>query len=329
LKLVLAPIADYTDPPFRLMCFANGADAAFTEMVSAAALRHSHRATRRLLEKDAREGRVSCQIFGSDELDVAVAAKEIESLGRRFEAIDLNAGCPMARITRTGAGAALLSDPGRIYRLLKAIGENTSLPVTLKTRIGPRPGSISVFEIVDAAERAGAAAVAVHARYASQMHGGVVHLDVLAEAVGKSKLPITGNGSVVDAKSAAEMAATGVSSIMIARAAMSNPCIFAEIGAAFEGRPPPPRPGASELFSRHLKFILEYRDMLSAKFPSDRIPDADSFAVMKMRTHLFRYFNGMPGAAAMRGRLPYMRSIREMIDGVKSIDSKFNAEFMV
>ena len=311
------------------MCFANGADAAFTEMVSAAALRHSHRATRRLLEKDAREGPVSCQIFGSDELDVAAAAKEIEALGGRFEAVDLNAGCPMSRITRTGAGAALLSDPWKIYRLLKAIGENTSLPVSLKTRIGPRPGSTTVFEIADAAEKAGASSMAVHARYASQMHGGRVHLDVLAEVAGKSKLPVTGNGSVVDAKSAAEMAATGVSAIMLARAAMSNPCIFAEIGAALDGRPPPPRPGASELFLRHLKYILEYRDMLSAKFPSDRIPDADSFAALKMRTHLFRYFSGMPGAAAMRGRLPHMRSISDIVAAVQSIDSKFDAEIMV
>lgn len=301
------------------MCFAGGADAAYTEMVSAAALRHGHAATRLLLEKDDREGEVACQIFGADELDVACAAREIDALGQRFSALDLNAGCPMRRIVAGGAGAALVPKPEKIARLVKAMKENTSLPVTVKTRIGPRPGSITVFEILDAAEKAGAAAAAVHARYTSQMHGGEVHLDILAEAVRRSRIPVTGNGGVTDVKSASGMAATGVAAIMIARAALANPWIFSSLKAGLEGREPPPSPSARELFERHLGLVLEFRGFLAAKHPECRIPSEDGFASVKMHTHLFRYFNGLPGAAAMRGRLSSIRTlaaVREAADEI-------------
>jgi len=321
-KLVLAPIAGFTDPPFRMMCFAGGADAACTEMVSAAALRHAHAATRHLLEKDGREGEVSCQIFGSEEIDVAQAAREIDALGGRFSSIDLNAGCPMARITRTGAGAALVPRPGRIASLVKAMKENTSLPVTVKTRLGPRPGTVTVFEILDAAEKAGASAATVHARYTSQMHGGPVDLDVLAQAVENSRIPVAGNGSVVDGASAARMSETGVCAIAIARAAISKPWVFASIRAALEGREAPPHPSGAELFERHLALALEFRDVLAKKFPEDHVPSPDAFASVRMHTHLFRYFAGIPGAAALRARLSSIRTIAEMREAVEVLRGK-------
>ena len=312
MKLILAPIAEYTDSPFRRMCFDGGADAAFTEMVSAAALRHGHPATRFLLEKDESEGVVSCQIFGADETDVAHAARIVSETGRGFAAIDLNAGCPMRRITQGGAGAALVPRPDKVFRLLSAMKENTSLPVTLKTRLGPSPESTTVFELVDAAESAGASRVAVHARYTSQMHGGRVHLDVLSEVVGRAHVPITGNGGVVDAKTAVEMAKTGVSAIMIARAAMANPWVCSEIKAAFDGTPPVARPSPVELFERHFKLVLDFREHLQAKFPDARIPSPDGYASIKMHTQLFRYFNAFPGAAALRRRLSAIRTIADI-----------------
>lgn len=291
MKFVLAPLAGFTDAPFRRLCFEGGADLTYTEMVSAAAIAHGHAATKALLETMPGEGPLACQIFGANEADVACAAKFVSSLPVPWTELNLNAGCPMQKVTRAGAGAKLVEDPAKIHRLLVAMAENTALPVTLKTRLGPHPQNANVFEILDAAERAGAAGITVHARYTSQLHGGATHLDVLAEVVRRAKIPVTGNGSVKDAASAAAMAATGVSGIMIGRAALANPYIFAELKGETVAKT------KGELFKDHLNYILDYRPEL---------------AVLKLRTHLFRYFSGRPGAAALRARINNVKSLAEI-----------------
>jgi len=319
MKFVLAPIADFTDPPFRTMCFRGGADGAYTEMVSAAALRHGHEATRFLLEKNAGEGPVACQIFGSDELDVAFAARAVDAVGGRFCALNLNAGCPMKKIVRTGAGASLVSKPEKVEKLLRAMKENTSLPVTLKTRLGTHSGETTVFELAGAAEAAGAAEIAVHARFVSEMHSGAPHLDILRDLVSRTRLPVTGNGGVADRRSAADMAATGVDGVMIARAALARPHVFAEIKAALSGAAAPPEKSPKELFSEHLALVLEYADSLAAAFPHARPLPRGKLAVLKTRTHLFRYFSGVPGAAAVRKRLMSADTTDEIFDIISTI----------
>lgn len=309
MKYVLAPLAGFTDAPFRRLCSEGGADLTYTEMVSAAGLAHGSSPTRHLMEVMEGEGPVGIQFFGSKETEIASAVQHLSLDAYRFKFAEanLNAGCPMTKVTREGAGAKLCEDPEKIYRLLKAMTENTDLPVTLKTRLGPHPKSTTIFEIVDAAEKAGAKGLIVHARYTSQMHGGEVHLNTLAEVVKRSKLPITGNGSVVDAASAAAMAKTGVDAIMIGRAALPNPAIFAEL----KGINSPISPSTS-LLHLHLSYLLSFREQLAARFPSDHIPSPDGFASVKMHTHLFRYFNGRPGAAALRARLNQVRTLAEI-----------------
>lgn len=328
MKYVLAPLAGFTDAPFRRLCAENGADLTYTEMVSAAGLAYGSSPTRHLMEVMPGEGPVACQIFGAKESDIAFAARiadKVSSSGdefgscRRFVEINLNAGCPMTKVTREGAGAKLIEDPEKIFRLLKAMVENTALPVTLKTRLGPHPQKTNIFEILDAAEKAGARGIIVHARYTSQMHGGSVHLETLSEVVKRAHVPVIGNGSVVDAKSAAAMAATGVNAIMIGRAAMANPFIF----SALKMNEVEKRGGGGEermrlCCERHLEYLLAFREQLVANFPDDHIPSADGFASVKMHVHLFRYFNGRPGAAALRARLNNVRTlseIREIING--------------
>ncbi len=305
MKFVLAPLAGFTDAPFRRLCYEGGAALTYTEMVSAAGLAHGSSPTRHLMETMPGEGPVACQLFGSKEDELAFAAREATL--PRFCELNLNAGCPMTKVTREGAGAKLIEDPEKIYRLLKAMVENTTLPVTLKTRLGPHPGHCNVFELLDAAERAGAKGLILHARFTSQMHGGTVHLDRLAEVVSRAKIPVTGNGSVTDAKTAAEMAKTGVAAIMVGRAALANPSIFRQLqgDAAVDGVRP---------VERHLRYLLEFRDQLAARFPHDHLPSADGFASVKMHTHLFRYFNGRPGAAALRARLNTVRTLSEIND---------------
>ncbi len=323
MKYVLAPLAGFTDAPFRRLCFEGGADLTYTEMVSAAGLAHGSSPTRHLMETMPGEGPVGCQVFGANESDLAHAARAVEEVKERFVELNLNAGCPMAKVTHGGAGAKLAEDPARVYRLLKAMCENTSLPVTLKTRLGPNPQRTTVFELLDAAEQAGARGFILHARYTSQLHGGAVHLDTLAEVVRRAHVPVTGNGSVTDAKSAAAMAATGVSALLIGRAALANPAIFRALKEAANGREGlEGREGADvgaswadvrfRAFQDHLAYLLAFREQLAARFPDDHIPSVDGFASVKMHTHLFRYFAGRPGAAALRARLNAVRTLAEI-----------------
>lgn len=313
MKYVLAPLAGFTDAPFRLMCQEGGADLTYTEMVSAAALAHSHGPTRHLMETLPGEGPVACQIFGANEDEIALATRIVSALkdgaGRpRFTEINLNAGCPMQKVTKCGAGATLVKDPAKVHRLLKAMVANTDLPVTLKTRLGPHPQATTAFELLDAAETAGAKGIAFHARYTSQLHGGPLHLDVLADLVSRSRIPVAGNGSVVDAATAATMAQTGVSAILLGRATLSNPWIFNRLKAGAG----PSVPDSLALCERHLSYVLAFRDRLAARFPEDHVPSVDGFASVKMHTHLFRYFNGRPGAAALRARLNTVRTLAEI-----------------
>ena len=141
------------------------------------------------------------------------------------------------------------------------------------------------------------------------MHGGATHLDLLAEIAARAKVPVTGNGSVVDAKSAAAMAATGVDAIMVGRAALADPFIFARL----KGNEPPAASPAA-LCARHLGYLLDFRDRLAAAYPRDHVPPPDSFAAVKMHTHLFRYFNGRPGAAKLRARLNSVHTLAEIYD---------------
>ena len=318
MRYVLAPLAGFTDAPFRRLCFEGGADLTYTEMVSAAGLAHGSSPTRHLMETMSGEGPVACQIFGANESDIAYATQFV---GTRFAELNLNAGCPMTKVTREGAGAKLIEDPEKIYRLLKAMVGNTSLPVTLKTRLGPHPQKTNVFEILDAAERAGAKGLVVHARYTSQMHGGPTHLDTLAEVVARARIPVTGNGSVVDAKTAAAMAATGVDAIMIGRAALARPGIFRELKSSeskSEAEDEQRNLSSDDFFRRHLAYLLLFRDQLAARYPNDRLPSPDAFASVKMHVHLFRYFNGRPGAAELRRRLNQVRTLAEIDAAVSS-----------
>ncbi len=306
MKYFLAPLADFTDAPFRLLCQEGGADLTYTEMVSAAALAHGHTPTLRLLETLPAEKAVACQIFGAEERDIAYAAKYITDLGR-FTELNLNAGCPMRTVTRAGAGAKLMEEPAKIGRLLETMVANTTLPVTLKTRLGPHPGNTNIFEILSIAEAAGAKGLLLHARYTSQCHGGTIHLDRLAEVVEAAHIPVIGNGSVTDVATAKEMGKTGVAGILIGRAALAHPDIFAKLkgtaGFGAEG---------GGLAARHLGLILDFYKQLVAHFPNEPLPSLDGYTSIKMHTHLFRYFNGRPGAAKLRARLNKVRTLGEI-----------------
>ena len=305
MKLVLAPLADFTNAAFRKLAYELGADLTYTEMVSAAALAHGSSPTRHLFEKLPDEGPVACQIFGHNPDELAYAAREATAL-KRFVAIDLNAGCPMPRIRHEGDGAALVPQPQLVHDLLVAIKRETDLPVTLKTRPGPSPDRMTMFELLDAAETAGCAGLTLHARFTSQMHGGPVHLDLLAELVQRAHIPITGNGGVHNEETLKAMLETGVDAVMLGRAAITNPEHF----AALRGLP---APSPKELYLRHINYLLDFQKQLTCKFPDDHVPSPDGFVSVALHRHLFHYFRGLPGAAEIRRRLNTIRTLDETL----------------
>ena len=222
-----------------------------------------------------------------------------------------------------GAGAALIRDPQKVYDCLAAIRRETSLPVTLKTRPGPRPDKVVLLELLDAAERAGCAGITLHGRFTSQMHGGPVHYDLLAELVRHAKIPVTGNGGVYNRETAARMAETGVSAIMVGRAALANPWLFSDLrsDAPAEEVEAPERRAALQdaAFADHLAELLRFREQLAARFPDDHVPSPDGYVCIVLHTHLFRYFNGRPGSAELRRKLTSIRTIKDALEAVKAL----------
>ena len=314
MKLVLAPIAGFTNAAFRLMATRGGADLTYTEMVSAAGLAHGSNPTRHLMEVLPGEGPVACQLFGSKPDELAFSSWEVSSLGR-FVEINLNAGCPVPRIVKEGSGSALVKNPQLVHDLLAAmVAEANGVPVTLKTRPGPHPDRVLMLELLDAAESAGAKGIAMHARFTSQNHGGEVHLDLLSELVQKAKIPVTGNGGVVDPPTLKAMADAGVSAVMIGRGALPDPYIFAKLkGIEFEALSP------ERLFRENIDALIALHGQIAERFPADRLPTLDFWTTGAVRAHLFRYFAGRPGAGDFRRRLMSMRTLDEVIAAMPSL----------
>lgn len=300
--LFLAPMAEFTTPAMRTLCERFGAARTFTEMVNAEGLCRGNPKTRFLLETFPEEKNVWAHLYGSEPGRLAEAARLAEATGR-FKGIDLNAGCPVPRITAQGAGSALLRDLPRFGAILAAVVKAVSLPVTVKTRLGPNPQRPVWREALRRAEDAGVAAIAVHARYTSQGHGGAVHLETLRALVESASIPVYGNGSVADSGSAQAMAETGVAAILVARAALDSPTVFGKGCAS-------PR----DLALEHLALELRYR-RLAQPFAS---VSAEAAAVLTFRRHLFRYFKGMPGANALRGNLMNLKTLADIKAALES-----------
>lgn len=317
MKYVLAPLAGFTNAPFRRLCAEYGADLAYTEMVSAAGLAHGSSPTRRLMDVMPGEGPVACQLFGSKPDELAAAAREATA-ARRFVGLDLNAGCPMPKVVHEGAGAALIDDPQLVHDCLAAMKRETDLPVSLKTRPGPHPDKVMLAELLDAAETAGCSGITLHGRFRSQLHGGDVHYDLVAELVSRAKIPVTGNGGVYNATTAERMAQTGVSAIMIGRAALANPWLFSDLkDGTGDGDDETKRPGLQNAaFLKHLAYLAEYHAAAIAE-DGESVPDRDVFISMAFRTHLFRYFNGRPNSAKLRRRLNEIATAAEVVEAAK------------
>lgn len=305
--IYLAPMAEFTSPPMRVICERYGAQRTYTEMVNAEGICRESEKTLFLLETFPEEKHVWAHLYGPDPERLAEAAQRVEALGR-FEGIDINAGCPVPRITAQGAGSALLHDLPRFGEILSKVKKAVSLPVSVKTRLGPHPQLQTWQETLKRAEDAGIDAITFHARFTSQGHAGVVHHNILNAITRSTSLPVFGNGSIVNQESAQTMAKTGVEALLIARAALENPTLF-----TFPSQPYSPHALADE----HLELELRYR-ALAQHF--SRL-SAEEATVLTFRRHIFRYFKGLPGANTMRGNLMHLHTCTDIREALKAVGS--------
>jgi tRNA-dihydrouridine synthase B len=296
-------MAGYTDAPFRALCAERGATLCYAEMVSAEAIHRGSDRTLRLLDRYPGERQVGHQIFASTVPAAASAVRAIHRLAPTV--IDLNCGCSVPKVLKSGCGAALLRDPALIGRLVRSMRDETDLPVTVKLRLGWDERSITFLDCAGEAVRAGAAAVTLHPRTRSQGFGGRSRWPALAELKASVPVPVFGSGDLFTAADALAMADdTGVDAVMIARGALGNPFIFAEIRSLLEGREL--RVGARERLETALRHLA-----------MEAGAKGEPVACREMRKQFVAYTKGMQGGAELRQAIVHAATIaryREIVE---------------
>ncbi|MGH7961699.1 MAG: tRNA dihydrouridine synthase DusB [Candidatus Binatia bacterium] len=245
--LLLAPLAGYTTLPFRLCVReVGGFGLAFTELVHARSLLEQNRKALELIETCPADTPLGVQLFGAVAEELRDAAQWLEALGVAL--IDLNMGCPVEKVVRNGAGAALLRNPEQTGKLVRTIVQAVKIPVTVKTRLGWNDGRLDAVHLAPILEDAGVAALTIHGRTREGAFSGSVNLaGIRAVVQSVQTLPIFGNGDVYDPQSAKRMLdETDCAGLVIGRAALANPWVFHDIRAALDEYPPPPAPTLEE-----------------------------------------------------------------------------------
>ena len=290
-------MAGFSDRAMRRICADMGVEYSVTEMISAKAVTFGDKKTYSLANIRPDEGRVALQIFGS-EPDIMGRAAHILSTRDFGEgycspcAIDINMGCPVHKIFSNGEGSALMRDPELIYRITKAVKENTDLPVTVKHRTGVDDKSLNAVECAQAAQSGGASLITVHGRTRVQMYSGTVNREIIKNVKQSVHIPVIANGDILSGADALSMLRdTGADGVAIGRGAVGNPFIFREVIAALEGREYT-EPTLEEKVDTAL---LQLRLAIEDKGERVAVPEA--------RKQIASYLHSFRGAASIRARI--------------------------
>lgn len=303
--IFLAPMAGVTNTVFRRICRAKGADVLTTEFVSAEGILHRNERTKYYLEFVEQERPLGVQLFGAEPERLAEAARAVIDWVRP-DFLDLNFGCPVNKVVCKNGGSALLRDCPLLSRVAEAVVKASApVPVTAKIRIGWDRNSVNATQTASILEQCGIQRIAVHGRTKEQGYSGEADWNVIAQVAAAVKVPVIGNGDITSAADVLRRRReTGVSGVMIGRAAMASPWIFEEIKAALAGSESPVPPTMEERW----KMIREHCEGEIVWRRDEKI------AMKAMRARLMAYTKGMPEGARLRERLSHVESIIQLDD---------------
>ncbi len=307
--LLLAPMEDVSDPPFRAVCKENGADLMFTEFISSEGLIRDAIKSRKKLDIFEEERPIGIQIFGGDEDAMTLAAKIAAATGP--EILDINFGCPVKKVVCKGAGAAILKDIPKMVSMTKAIVDNVSIPVTVKTRLGWDENSKNIEEVAERLQDIGIKALSIHGRTRMQLYKGDANWELIAKVKNNPRIhiPIFGNGDIDSPQKALDYKNKyGVDGIMIGRAAIGYPWIFNEIKYFYETGNILPLPTINErvkVCRSHLQNAIKWK--------------GEILGILEMRRHYANYLRALPNAKQFRNQLVQFDSvfdIEKMLDEI-------------
>ena len=306
-NLILAPMAGVTNQPFRIICKKFGPGMVCTEMASSKAIFYNDQKTKRLFNTEGEKRPISFQIFGSDEETMAYAAKYVSNFA---DIVDINMGCPAPKVVKNGDGSKLLLDLKKAKKIIKAVVENATVPVTLKIRKGWDKQHIVAVELAKIAEQAGISAITVHGRTRADFYTGNADWEIIKKVKENVKIPVIGNGDIVDEESAKKMfEQTGVDGIMIGRGSFGNPWIFKEIIHYLETGEKLEKPTNSE----KLKIIKEHLNLA--------VEEKGDIAIKEMRKHIAWYTKNLKNSSEFRS---YINQIENKDMLILKLEEYFN-----
>src|SRR5664279_1648609 len=307
--LLLAPMEDVSDPPFRAVCKDNGAHLMYTEFISSEGLIRDAIKSRKKLDIYDYEKPVGIQIFGGDEESLSLAARIVDATNP--DLLDINFGCPVKKVACRGAGAGVLKDVPLMVRLTDAVVKSTSLPVTVKTRLGWDDYSKNIVDVAERLQDVGIKALAIHGRTRTQMYKGEADWSLIGKVKNNPRIhiPIFGNGDIDSPEKALEYKNRyGVDGIMIGRCAIGYPWIFQEIKYFLETgnhREPPSLEERIDVIRQHLYRSVEWK--------------GNMLGILEMRRHYSNYLKGIPYIKEVRNQLVQKNSLDEIEEVLLSL----------
>ena len=293
---ILAPLAGYTDLAFRLLCREQGAAMCVSEMTSCHGLVYGQKKTLEMLKTVSEERPVAFQLFGNDPDIMGEAAAILSTCP--IEIIDINMGCPVRKVIKKGSGAALMKDPIRAEAIVRAVCQNTKLPVTVKFRSGWNNENLNAVHFAMRMQEAGASAITIHGRTWSQGFSGRADQSVIAEVKKNVSIPVIGNGDILSYRDGINMIEqTGCDGVMIGRGSLGNPWVFNP-----QGRP--------DTLEERKPLLLRHLELAEQHLPTRKI-------LFRIKNHAIRYLTGIHGAGKLRKLIADAASLEDIFSLIR------------